>query len=1475
MKLTQKIWLGVSVVIVSSMALDLLVGYRHIEDELHERLDNEARTIRAILMATRRVYHQQFLASGLPVSDQTIGFLPAHAMSKISAQFPEWIDTGLSFNNVSDQPRNPANQADAAELAAMNWFRKNPSAKELITDIRDAQGRSYYHFTAPIWTETYCLKCHGDRTAAPDSIKDRYAAAYGYKSGDLRGVMSIKLPQDELRAKARHIWYQQYGLRAGGYLVLLLLLGMLMQRLVMRPLRLLEGVVNEFGSGSLSARTMLSGSDEISHLAQSFDQMAGEVAGNSEVQRRLNRELRAISNCNQSLMRATDEQALLNTICRIVCDEAGYRMAWVGYAEHDEAKTIRPVAWAGVENGYIEQARLTWADTEHGRGPAGTAIRSGQSACIQDFATESKAAPWREMALERGYRSAITFPLKDGNTNTFGILTIYSTEPNAFTPEEIRLLGELAGDLAFGIVTIRARTERKQLEGQKEQYLRFFMLSTEAMCIADPFGCFKQVNPALVQLTGYSESELVAKPFLDFIHPDDRQRTADEMKLQVAVRPSMQFENRYVCKDGSVILLSWTAYFDKGDGITYATARDITESRKLEEAIAANEKEFRLLAEAMPQIVWVTRPDGWNTYFNQQWVEYTGLTLEESYGHGWNKPFHPDDQQRAWAAWQNAVNNNGIYSLECRLRRADGVYRWWLIRGVPVFDEHGKIYKWFGTCTDIDNIKQVENKLRAATSYTRSLIEASLDPLVTINNAGKITDVNEATVQATGVAREALIGRDFAEFFTEPDKAREGYQQVFAKGQVTDYPLALRHRNGHVTDVLYNASVYRNEAGEVLGVFAAARDVTERKRIEDALRYSEANLKEAQHLAKIGSWNWDIATDTIIWSEEYYRIYGVDPAQCPPGYEEHLKAYTPESAARLDAAVKRNTQTGEPYELDLELARTEGPRRWVTARSETKRDAQGQIIGLRGTVQDITERKQAEQKLHDSERRLQLTLEATQIGVWDWNVKDDLWDASPTYYTMLGYEPNPGPADRQEWMARVHPEDIAEVNRKIQNVLSRDCQNYCYEARIRHANGNYRWQQVQGFGIERDQDGKVTRILGIRTDINERKQGELTLERTNRALHTLSACNEALVHATNETELLDTICRLIVEKGGYRMAWVGFAEQDSEKTVRPVAYFGHEEGFLAETKRSWAADSELGRGPVGTAIRTGAVQVNQNTQTDPALALWREAGLKRGYQSGTTLPLQGSTGILGALTICAPEPDAFNETEVTLLQELAADLAFGIETLRTRAERDRNAYEHEHHQEILRNSLEQSIQAIAATVEARDPYTAGHQQRVTELAEAIAREMGLAEERIHGMRLAASIHDLGKIKVPAEILAKPGKLTALEFMLIKTHPQAGYDILKDIEFPWPIADIVRQHHERLDGSGYPQGLKDGQVLLESRILSVADVVEAMSSHRPYRPSLGIDAALEEIERRRGVQYDSKVVDACIKLFRERDYELTA
>ncbi len=228
-------------------------------------------------------------------------------------------------------------------------------------------------------------------------------------------------------------------------------------------------------------------------------------------------------------------------------------------------------------------------------------------------------------------------------------------------------------------------------------------------------------------------------------------------------------------------------------------------------------------------------------------------------------------------------------------------------------------------------------------------------------------------------------------------------------------------------------------------------------------------------------------------------------------------------------------------------------------------------------------------------------------------------------------------------------------------------------------------------------------------------------------------------------------------------------------------------------------------------------------------------------------------------------------------EELLARVRTHVELFRLRnhledmvEERTRSLIESERK---LRQNLLDTVSAVAAMLEMRDPYTAGHQRKVADISVAIGRELGLPEPQLEGLKLAAILHDVGKIKVPAEILNRPGKLAREEYELIKLHPATGYEILKAIDFPWPIAKTVLQHHERLDGSGYPNGLRDGEILLEARIVAVADVIDAMVSHRPYRPSQGVDAALCELETNSKKLYDPSVVESALKLFREHGYRV--
>jgi response regulator RpfG family c-di-GMP phosphodiesterase len=280
--------------------------------------------------------------------------------------------------------------------------------------------------------------------------------------------------------------------------------------------------------------------------------------------------------------------------------------------------------------------------------------------------------------------------------------------------------------------------------------------------------------------------------------------------------------------------------------------------------------------------------------------------------------------------------------------------------------------------------------------------------------------------------------------------------------------------------------------------------------------------------------------------------------------------------------------------------------------------------------------------------------------------------------------------------------------------------------------------------------------------------------------------------------------------------------------------------------------------------------------------------LSAGIKSYVLVPLRARDELIGSLNVGFSTPDETTDEAVQAAVEFANQLAIALQQAQLLQDVERHAEALERHVEelskakaeleasylSLSRALSQTVEALAAAAEVRDPYTAGHQRRVTELAVAIAEALDLDETRIEGLRVAGLMHDIGKLAIPAELLSKPSRLTEAEYGLIRGHPDTARAILGTVEFPWPIPDIVIQHHERLDGSGYPNGLKGDEILLEARILAVADVVEAMSSHRPYRPALGIDEALAEIRDGAGVRFDASVVEACIELFESGEFQFS-
>lgn len=521
-------------------------------------------------------------------------------------------------------------------------------------------------------------------------------------------------------------------------------------------------------------------------------------------------------------------------------------------------------------------------------------------------------------------------------------------------------------------------------------------------------------------------------------------------------------------------------------------------------------------------------------------------------------------------------------------------------------------------------------------------------------------------------------------------------------------------------------------------------------------------------------------------------------------------------------------------------------------------------------ARDIRARQVAEQALRESEARYRRITEG--LTDYQYTVRIENGCAvettqSPACVTVTGYQSKEFSANPRLWIQMVAPQDRELVMEHVRQILAGN-DVPPIEHRIVRKDGEPRWVSDTTI-LFRDGSGKLLFYDGVIKDITERKQAEARIRKLTRLYATLSQTNQTIVRTTSRAELFSNICNAAVTHGKFVMAWVGLADETAHM-VKPVCHYGAEAGYLTNIIIS-TDDVPAGRGPTGTAIRNNCVSYVNDYATDERTLPWREEALKRDFYGAAGVPLRFKGKAIGALTLYADEKDFFDADQLNLLEEMATDISFALDSFEREALRQKAEAEREAALNKLQESLEDSIRVAASISEVRDPYTAGHQQRVCQLAVAIAVEMGLSKAQVDGIRFGSLIHDVGKIGVPAEILSRPSKLTSLEMQLIQTHPKAGYEIVKDIEFPWPVAQIILQHHERLDGSGYPAGLKGNNIITEAKIIAVADAVEAMSSHRPYRPSLGMDAALAEIAGASGVRYDKQAVEACLRLIKEKGF----
>lgn len=481
-----------------------------------------------------------------------------------------------------------------------------------------------------------------------------------------------------------------------------------------------------------------------------------------------------------------------------------------------------------------------------------------------------------------------------------------------------------------------------------------------------------------------------------------------------------------------------------------------------------------------------------------------------------------------------------------------------------------------------------------------------------------------------------------------------------------------------------------------------------------------------------------------------------------------------------------------------------------------------------GNYMDITDQKDAGEKLEDLEALGASILDALPVAVLGLRERRIIF-ANRAVEAIFGWKPEELIGKNTRVLYR-SDEEYEEIGRHFYPVLEKQ-RTYSEEFPCRHRDGRDIICMVSTSRIGDSLMGKS--IVATYEDITERKRAEGILKES-----------ESRLRAILEGSPTPTV---VIDKNHHVIVWNRSMEKLSGIKAIDVLHTDEQWKIFYEEKRPLMADLLLDEG----------------IETDGEIPLWyagkyvKSQLLKEAYEATDFSPVQEKWLHFTSAAVRDSSGQIFGAvetmTDISPLKQAEEDLKKSLDK--------------------IQKAMIGTVEAMAVIVETRDPYTAGHQHQVAKISKLIAEEMNLPREKVEAIQMAAYIHDIGKIYVPAEILSKPGKLSDVELSIIRTHPQVAYDILKTIEFPWPIADIVYQHHERLDGSGYPRHLKDGEICLESRILGVVDVFESMASHRPYRPTLGLDRAIKELSEHKGILYDPLVVDTLLKLVEEKKIEV--
>jgi PAS domain S-box-containing protein len=617
-------------------------------------------------------------------------------------------------------------------------------------------------------------------------------------------------------------------------------------------------------------------------------------------------------------------------------------------------------------------------------------------------------------------------------------------------------------------------------------------VAPDGIYISDHTGRIIEVNQRACENDGYSRDELLNMNVLD-IETDFTLPTAQAEwnKIEPGVITTLYGHHQRKDGDRYPVEIRFSLLTIDNQRLYVAFVRDITDRLLAEETIRNNEREFRLLAEAMPQIVWITRTDGWNTFFNHQWVDYTGLSLEESYGHGWAIPIHPDDRQMAWDAWQKAVNKLQTYSIECRFRRADGAYRWWLSRGVPVKDDNGIILKWFGTCTDIHDLKLAEEALKQSESRYRQLFAANPLPLWIYDlNSLAFIDVNDAAIDSYGYSRDEFLSMTINDI-----RLSENLDLP-----LNDSVSLHRRKDGSVFQVEINSHTLtlNDRPAEIM----LARDITQQRLDEQKLKDSEARWQFALESSNQGVWDWDIISGKVFYSSRWKSMLGLNEEEVSDSLEEWSKRVHPDDLMEAMDNIHKHFGGEAPfYQSEHRVKNRAGEYLWVLDRGMVvERDSHGQPVRMIGTHFDMTERKLIENRLRENERLLADSQAIAHIGSWMFDLETHQVICSDETFRIFGLSPETDASPKaDQFLQLVHSEDRFTMKKWLDSCQS-GIKPPGLEFRIDDRRGNDRWLLGYG-GLERNPNGEPYRIMGTVQDITERKHLEMERQRWADAFH--------------------------------------------------------------------------------------------------------------------------------------------------------------------------------------------------------------------------------------------------------------------------------------------------------------------------------------------------------------------------------------